>query len=52
MGREDAQVTSVLNALWLPIERADWRLDPNGAPDEVVALVSEDLRLPVLGDSP
>ncbi|MGV0868695.1 phage portal protein family protein [Corynebacterium kalidii] len=52
MGREDAQVTSVLNALWLPIQRADWRIDPNGAPEEVVSLVSEDLRLPVLGDDP
>lgn len=52
MGREDAQVTSVLNALWLPIQRADWRIDPNGAPEEIVALVSEDLRLPALGDDP
>lgn len=50
MGREDAQVTSILKAICLPIQRADWRLDPNGAPDEIVALVSDDLRLPVLGD--
>jgi hypothetical protein len=50
MGREDAQVTSVLKAITLPIQRADWRLDPNGAPKEIVALVSDDLRLPVLGD--
>lgn len=50
MGREDAQVTSVMKAITLPIQRADWRLDPNGAPAEIVALVSDDLRLPVLGD--
>ena len=52
MGREDTQITSVLKALWLPIQRATWMLDPNGADPEVVALVSEDLRLPVLGDDP
>lgn len=50
MSREDSQVTSVLKAISLPIKRADWRIDPNGAPNEIVALVSEDLRLPVLGD--
>lgn len=50
MGREDSQVTSVLNAVSLPIKRASWRLDPNGADAEVVRHVSEDLRLPVLGE--
>lgn len=50
MGRESAQAKSVLRALTLPIRRATWRLDPNGAPDEIVAHVAEDLRLPVLGD--
>lgn len=52
MGREDTQITSVLKALWLPIQRATWMIDPNGADPEVVALVAEDLRLPVLGDDP
>ena len=50
MGREDAQVASVLKALMLPIRRATWRIDPNGADVDVVARVSEDLRLPILGD--
>ncbi|MCK7676376.1 phage portal protein family protein [Corynebacterium pygosceleis] len=50
MSREDSQVTSVLKAISLPIRRATWRVDPNGAPDEIVARVAEDLRLPVLGD--
>ncbi|PRQ10624.1 hypothetical protein C1Y63_10545 [Corynebacterium sp. 13CS0277] len=50
MGREDAQVQSILSALSLPIRRATWRVDPNGAPPEVVARVAEDLRLPVLGE--
>lgn len=52
MGREDTQITSVLKALWLPIQRATWMIDPNGADPEVVALVAEDLRLTVLGDDP
>lgn len=51
MAREDAQVKSVLRAVTLPIERTTWRIDPNGADDEVVRMVSEDLRLPVVGES-
>lgn len=50
MAREDAQIRTVLNAVSLPIRRATWRLAPNGAPDEVVAHVAQDLRLPVLGE--
>lgn len=49
MAREDAQVMSVLKAITLPIRRATWRIAPNGAPDEIVEAVAEDLRLPVLG---
>lgn len=52
MAREDSQVTSVLKAVTLPIRRATWQLDPNGADAEVVAHVAEDLRLQVLGDDP
>lgn len=50
LGREDAQVASVLKAVTLPIERASWYVDANGADEEVVRLVAEDLRLPVRGD--
>lgn len=50
MAREDTQVKSILRAVSLPIRRTTWRVDPNGAPDEVVRLVAEDLRLPILGD--
>ena len=50
MAREDAQVTSILSAVTLPIRRATWQLDPNGAPDEIVSHVSQDLRLPVRGE--
>ena len=52
MLREDTQVKSVIRAVTLPIRRAGWRLDANGAPDEVVAHVAEDLRLQVVGESP
>lgn len=50
MAREDSQVKSVLKAVSLPVRRTTWRIDPNGADPEVVRLVAEDLRLPVLGD--
>lgn len=49
MRRQDAQVRSVLRAVTLPVLRTAWRVDPNGARDEVVELVSEDLGLPVAG---
>ncbi|PFG19865.1 phage portal protein family protein [Serinibacter salmoneus] len=49
MRRTDAQVMSVLRAVTLPIRRTAWRLDPNGARDEVVELVAEDLGLPIVG---
>lgn len=50
MAREDTQVKSILRAVSLPIRRTTWRVDPNGASDEVTRLVAEDLRLPILGD--
>ncbi|OMH30644.1 DUF935 family protein [Tersicoccus sp. Bi-70] len=49
MRRQDAQVMSVMRAVTLPIRRTAWRIDPNGARDEVVALVAHDLGLPVVG---
>ena len=52
MGREDAQVQSLLKAVMLPIRRASWWLNPNGAADDVVAHVANDLRMRVLGDDP
>lgn len=52
MLREDAQVTAIFRAVSLPIRRANWQLDANGAPAAVVAHVAEDLRLRVRGDDP
>ncbi|MGO3084256.1 phage portal protein family protein [Ancrocorticia populi] len=48
--REDSQVTSVYLAITLPIMSSTWRIRPNGAPEEIVRRVAEDLRLPVLGE--
>jgi hypothetical protein len=51
MRRTDAQVTSVLRAVTLPVRRTPWRIDPNGARPEVVKLVADDLGLPVAGEN-
>ncbi|NUW45552.1 phage portal protein family protein [Nonomuraea rhodomycinica] len=47
--RHDPQLTAVLAAYTLPIRRATWAIDPAGCRDEVVALVADDLGLPILG---
>lgn len=52
MRRQDAQIRSVLRAVVLPILRTDWWIEPNGARDEVVQLVAEDLNLPIKGAAP
>lgn len=52
MRRQDAQVRSVLRAVVLPIQRTGWAIDPNGARDEVVQLVAEDMGLPIKGAGP
>lgn len=49
MVRQDAQVASVLRAVTHPIRGTTWRIDPNGAPDEVVEHISLDLGLAIRG---
>lgn len=49
MRRSDPQVSSVLRAVTHPVRRTPWRIDPNGARDEVVQHVAEDLGLPIIG---
>ena len=49
MEREDGRVSSVLQAIGLPIRRTPWRIDPNGAEDEVVDFVSRNMSLPIVG---
>lgn len=50
MRRQDAQVSSVLRAVTMPVRRTPWRIDPAGARDEVVEMVAEDLGLPIVGE--
>lgn len=49
MEREDGRVSSVLQAIGLPVRRTPWRIDPNGAEDEVVDFVSRNMSLPIVG---
>lgn len=49
MLRTSPKVAQVALAITQPIERATWRVSANGAPDEIVQHVADDLRLPVHG---
>ncbi|WP_221585565.1 hypothetical protein [Microbacterium sp. G2-8] len=50
MVRQDAQASSVLSAIATPIMRTGWRIDGTGCDPEVVAHVSRDLGLPIVGE--
>src|SRR6185369_2361874 len=52
MRRQDAQIKSVLMAVTLPVRSTAWRIDPNGAREEVVKLVAGDMGLPIVGKDP
>jgi hypothetical protein len=52
MRRTDAQVTSLLEAVTLPIRRTPWRIDPAGARATVVKFVATDMGLPIVGKGP
>lgn len=49
MWREDSRIASVYYAIALPVQLTPWRIDPNGARDEVVDFVATDLGLPIAG---
>lgn len=49
MARQDPQIVSVMRACSLPIRRARWSIDPNGAKKRVTELVANDLGLPIKG---
>jgi len=51
MRRQDAQIASVLRAVTLPVRRTGWRIEANGARDEVVQFVATDLGLEIDGAS-
>lgn len=50
MDNDDSRVSSLLEAISLPILSAAWRIDPNGAPGDVVKFVSQNLGVPVVGE--
>lgn len=50
MDNDDSRVSSLLEAISLPIRSTAWRIDPNGAPPEVVQFVSRNLGVPVVGE--
>lgn len=47
MVRSDTRAASVLQAMGLPVRRANWWIDQNGASDEVTEFVARELRLPI-----
>jgi hypothetical protein len=49
MWREDSRIASVYYAISLPVLRAGWSIDPNGARDEVTEFVAANLGLPISG---
>lgn len=51
MRKTDPQIASVLRAVTLPVQRTGWRIDPNGARDEVALQIAEDLGLPLMGET-
>lgn len=51
MWREDSRIASVYYAIALPILRTPWRIDPNGAEDEIVEFVAKNVGLPIVGDN-
>lgn len=49
MVREDSRVSSLIAAITLPIRRTPWRIESNGASDEVTEFVAKNLNLPIAG---
>lgn len=48
--RGTAKVAQIENAVRKPVEQSTWSIEPNGAPAEIVELVTGDLSLPVKGE--
>lgn len=48
--RADPQIASLLDAVFLPVRRRKWVIDPAGARDEVVEQIASDLAIPLRGE--
>jgi hypothetical protein len=51
MLKQDAQIRSVVRAVTMPVAQARWRIRPKNAPDDVVNFVSQNLGLPIVGQT-
>ena len=47
--RNDPTITSMIAAYVSPVVKGDWRVDPRGASERIVRIVSDSLGVPVLG---
>lgn len=50
MRRGDSRVSSVFRAVGLPVRRTPWRIDPNGASDEVTEFIASELGLAIVSE--
>jgi hypothetical protein len=50
MVRDDSRLSSILQAISLPIRLTTWRIDPAGASEEVTRHIADDLGLAIVGD--
>lgn len=50
--RADPQIDALLRGMFLPIRRFRWTIDPGEAKEEAVNMLSEDLKIPILGEPP
>lgn len=50
MRRGDSRVSSVFRAVGLPVRRTAWRIDQNGASDEVTSFIAGELGLPIVSE--
>jgi hypothetical protein len=49
--RTDAQIDALRKSIWLPMHKLNYKVKPNGAPDEVVDDISQQLHLPIQGNN-
>jgi hypothetical protein len=47
--RGDSQVAALYEATLLAVQKMEWLLDPNGAPDDMVQKLSTDYNIPIMG---
>lgn len=47
--RNDSQIDGLLTGIIWPVMGFGWHIDPNGAPDDMVEMLAEDLLLPIAG---